>query len=132
MSYKRRAIKAFKKLAYKYRHPQGENFFNSKTCPLCHVYPGVNSCRGCPLADIEGNSGCMDFRTFVEAKRAIDGIISNTGHESYIYPKDKPTIPEFIARAEFFEKYLPIIKKLPSKIFTPSRWRYFKELDRND
>ncbi len=121
MTYKERALTAWKKLAWKYRNPEGQTFRENKSCPLCLVYfylgikrwrpPNLaNYCRGCPMGDKDGYMGCVDFKTY------------GGGPER-----------DYAARAKFFEKTLPMLEKVPARYFTPSGWRFsqFKFLDRS-
>jgi len=124
--YKWRAKRACRKIAWKYRHPQGQLFFSRATCPLCIIYIPVipRRCRGCPLANRIGGCGCREFRTFMGAV-----------HVYPTYPKEGCSLrippPEFVARAEFFERIVPILKAIPARRFTPKGWAYFGELDRS-
>lgn len=117
-SYKVRAIEAAHKLIEKYENrPRGETLpmgFNS--CPLCHIYGPMltnSTCKGCPLANHNGNLGCKEFISYP--------------NNWYTY---NMKIKKYKQRIKFWKKVIPILESLPAKIFTPSGWRYFSELDR--
>lgn len=123
MTYKQRAIEACRQLAEKYQKPQGKVFFDLDFCPLCDLYTtaGANICRGCPLADSDRTEGCLQFNSYDAAwdyynEHKLEDIEPNLA---------------FTARAEFFDKIIPILEKLPARKFTPSGWTYFSELDRD-
>ena len=128
---KREIISACYDLIQRYESPKGKMLFFNRTCSLCHVVSGnilTMMCRGCPLANKSGVVGCIGFATYKAASNSYRNVLSNVGL-SKCYPNNKPT-KEFIARANFFRKIIPILEKIPAKRFTPSGWEYFVELDR--
>lgn len=70
---------------------------------------------------------CLDFATARKAQEWGGAELD------FIFPDDVKTPPEFIARAKFFEKTLPMLEKVPAKYFTPSGWtkKVFAFLDRS-
>jgi hypothetical protein len=116
MTKKERTIKAFEKLAWRYRNPLGLIFFTSSHCPLCVIHDMMRGCRGCPLASKRGHGECFDFTSCRNARKKNRELTHIDSH-------DKPC-KEFIKRAEFFEKYLPVIKKWPASRFTKKGWKY--------
>lgn len=122
---KQRTLKAVRDLEEKYRFPDGQEFFNADFCALCHIHNtgGVfylSRCIGCPLAAEDGQPGCMDFSTYLEAKIAHKRI--------EVSPRARRT---FNARADFFKKIYPILEAIPPERFTKRGWKYFNELDRS-
>jgi len=102
-----RAIKACKKLVAKYRGAESKTgFFSRYTCPLCKVYTDPNKCYGCPLANQNGGSGCGDFATYKGAE------------------EERFSKKNFEARAQFFERIIPILEGLPEERFTKEGWKY--------
>ena len=135
-TYKERTIKAFERIIRKYRDPLGRRFFAYPDCPLCsiHAYGDIDgyepvSCRGCPLADIDGRVGCTSFISYIYAYTAIKESLSGMRYVSNVSASIKEA---FDARAKFFEKYLSVIKNIPAERFTREGWKYFDELDRDD
>lgn len=121
-----RTWKACRKLAAKYREPEGKVFFNYSECPLCQITVDAfcGDCRGCPLAYKNGTKGCGKFRTYRRAyARAYERYSFNLAFT--------PDVVTFNARAAFFDKIIPILEKIPAKRFTKKGWRYFDELDRS-
>ena len=85
---KEETIRAFEKLSFKYRHPWGREFFDVATCALCKIHEGIlNKCKGCPLADKDGNIGCGDFVSFEEARMSSTSI--NKGVLNTIFPSKR-------------------------------------------
>ena len=134
MTKKEETVRAFEELSFKYRHPLEEEFYNEDSCPLCKIHnKDGEGCIGCPLADKDGNMGCGDFASFKSARMSVTSI--NKGVLNTIFPSKKshPNISDsFIARAQFFEKYLEVIKTIDAERFTNKGWKYFEEIDRND
>lgn len=126
MTKKEQTIKACKELRKKYLNPQGRFFMDSNDCALCKIYNSVSfSCYGCPLStESFTNFGCTCFKT----AKAVSRLASTKDDNPY---KRKTPNKAFIARADFFKKIIPILRKIPARRFTPSGWTYFKELDRN-
>jgi hypothetical protein len=115
---KRRTIEAFEELIDKYLNPDGHVFFKHGDCPLCLIHFRIKNqlvCRGCPLADKEGNWGCINFASFRNASIALD---------LDEFPFDDNTRELFKIRAEFFKRHLETIKKWDLKRFTPAGWKY--------
>ena len=131
MTNKDRTIVACEELAKKYRKPQGKQFFLSDDCSLCKINRGAGlmECKGCPLADRGAEVGCTKFTSY---RKAIKFLSKGTKFRSIdlTYGGDRKTSVTFTRRAEFFEKIIPILKKIPAKRFTKVGWTYFKELDR--
>ena len=125
MTNKDRTILACWKLAEKYRKPQGEKFFLPGSCPLCKIHDRF-TCKGCPLATETGKSGCWQFKSNIKAQAFLSKFDSLLN----LYPAKNKTSITFISRAEFFEKIIPILEKIPAKRFTKKGWTYFNELDR--
>lgn len=124
MTKKEQTIKACKELRKKYLNPKGKRFFEMSHCPLCDIYTNEDKdCVGCPFSDTYGSAGCLDFTTSDKLWR----YLLDKKSKSSKYRLNK----YFIARADFFKKIIPILRKIPAKRFTPSGWTYFKELDRN-
>ena len=128
MTKKEKTIKACKEMIFRYRNPLNYDFFKEKYCPLCKVHlTKINAiyCKGCPLADILGQTGCIYFRSFHHARNAHSSF-------SILYTSD--AIDRWkeaaLRRAEFFEKIIPILEKIPEKRFTKNGWRYFDEIKR--
>jgi len=130
---KQRTIRACRELARKYRDPQGEYFFTYDDCLLCKIHffrnfiDSKNNCLGCPLANKDGKKGCIEFKSFNKAYKKFNEISSL----STFFYEDLKTPKEFIKRAEFFEKIIPILERIPAERFTKKGWRYFDELNRN-
>jgi len=125
LSRKRLTIKACKKLSNKYRNPHGKYFFTRDVCPLCKIhFDKYYGCYGCPLADENGDIGCTEFKSFADAEEWLDLKSNNT----YFFDPTWEIPEEFIRRAEFFDKIIPILEKIPKERFTPQGWTYFKEL----
>ena len=127
MTYKQKALKAWRKLENKYRNVTEENyrsdFFKDNKCPLCKIYDTGDDCDGCPLSDEDKHVGCVDFASYKIAKEAYrEAYYLSVGDFKKAYSK----------RADFFKKYYPVLEKLPAKKFTPTGWSYFEELDRED
>lgn len=122
---KEKTIEAFKDLIVKYRNPVGKIFGKYTGCPLCaihNVYGWGEQCKGCPLADELGEQGCNNFASFPTCP--VD--ISNSDEDDYCTEQNKREYEKgFEARAKFFEKYLPVIKKCPESQFTEGGWVYF-------
>ena len=133
MTIKEETIRAFEELSFKYRHPWKEEFFDEDSCPLCKIHSDiVYECKGCPLADKDGNIGCEDFVSFEEARMSLNSINKGLFNTRFPSKKSHPNVPDsFIARAQFFEKYLEVIKTIDAERFTNKGWKYF-EIDRND
>lgn len=109
---KERTLKACRELIEKYRHPKPEDvFFNCDCCPLCKIHLNtraeVRRCLGCPLADERAKADCKNFSSYNEAVKAI------------FWKKCT-----FEKRAQFFEKIIPILEKLPAKRFTRRGWEF--------
>jgi len=127
MTNKDRAIQACRELAEKYRNPQGKRFFSVDNCNLCDIHFVLEKsseekpCTGCPLSNEDQMGGCSEFESATKARKQLPGL-----H----YPNSSKTDKTFIARAEFFDKIIPILEKIPAARFTKSGWTYFKELDR--
>ncbi len=134
MTKKERYIRAWVELIKKFRNPIGNVFFNEATCPLCIV--SGSSCRGCPLANKYGGMGCMDFVSAEMASAAIDKALDKGTYKLDGYRRvveiDDETAQAFNACADALEKYLPVIKNIPSQRFTKEGWTYFDELSRYD
>ena len=142
MTYKRKAIDACWRLVMKYENPVGEKFFVSNSCPLCQIYYLNNKCimkkrklwcQGCPLAreaddEFPVVAGCTKFASYINAKEVM---FSNYGINICVSDSNNYPLEEFIDRANFFRKIIPILEKISPRRFTPSGWKYFKELDRN-
>ena len=115
MNKKDRTIKAHRQLAEKYRSGEGE-FFAIVSCSLCLIHASYggrrNGCCGCPLANENGNTGCFYFKSYMRAY-------------------DTKTPESFDLRAQFHEKIIPILEKIPAERFTRKGWTYFNELDRS-
>lgn len=131
MTKKQKTIIAIEKLIKKYEHPQGQRFFSSTSCPLCDVHNTINNsycrkCRGCPLANINGLSGCNEFRTYRDASIIYFRIIGSG--DTILFPLDKETPKEFFERAKFFKELLPVIKLLDKKYFTIRGWEHLWSL----
>jgi len=128
MTKKEKTIKACKVLIERYKHPSGHKFFNSSSCPLCTIHyicGDFMGCSGCPLSDKDGNQGCNYFETYKKAHTYYLRFL----HCSTNDVKEAPKV--FIDRAKFFEKIIPILKKIPEKRFTKKGWVYFSELNRS-
>lgn len=132
MTKKHRTIKAIEKLIKKYKHPQGQSFFSITSCPLCNIHGenAITTCRGCPLANYIGDEGCDDFNTFIKASAIyLTTVGPKYTKEKYEpFPLTLPTPQEFLERAKFFEKLLPLLEEVPSKYFTKTGWAYFDNL----
>jgi len=126
MTKKEKTIEACKQLAKKYRNPEGYQFFTPESCELCKLTTTTGNCIGCPMSTRQGRYGCIEFESFNDA----DVSSYERMGLGNVYEEEEPT-PEFIARAEFFDKIIPILEKIPARRFTPSGFTYFKELDRN-
>ena len=111
-SYKERAICACKSCSEK---GDGAGWLRFDG-PICCVYENngrtTECCRGCPFADQECGPGCVDFSSYRLAM--LSGDVNNAGE---------------LCR-EFFAKVIPMLEKIPTKRFSPSGWKYFKELNR--
>lgn len=132
MTNKQRTIEACKQLADKYRKPKSEKFFGSNSCSLCNIFYTTNDtdCISCPLATMGGRMGCIDFYTYRRAS-SVGTSRFNLICKPFLYPDNAVIIPEFLARAAFFDKIIPILQEIPARRFTRSGWTYFNELDRN-
>ena len=115
--YKQETIKAIEEIIHRYDNPKKYKylFFNSKQCPLCKLHKKYNVCRGCPLANVQGTIGCIDFYSFKSIKKYRYSI----HYEAYLRK-----------RGEFFKKILPIIKQYKFEYFTDIGWRYFATIKR--
>lgn len=139
---KERTLRGCRELAENYRNPVGKTFFNIHACPLCKIHYKMfmpnkmlksSPCRGCPLANKYGNSGCIKFKS---GELARDTLMRASPS---IYLNDLPIEIEtankikeaFEARAKFFDKIIPILKKIPASRFTRKGWRYFYKLNRS-
>ena len=133
MTKKEETIRAFEELSFKYRHPWGREFFDLDSCSLCKIHSGSgDECKGCPLADKDGNMGCGNFASFGEARMSLNLINKGLFNTRFPSKKNHPNVPDsFIAKAQFFEKYLEVIKTIDAERFTNKGWKYF-EIDRND
>lgn len=121
-SRKEQTIKACKELRKKYLDPKEKIFFDANFCSLCSIHTSNGcDCKGCPLANKHGDGGCFEFKS----GRKADASCKNG------YPKRKKPNKAFVARADFFKKIIPILRKIPARRFTESGWTYFYELDRN-
>ena len=134
-TYKQRTIEACEILQYKYSHPQRRTFFQIGFCSLCRIYNirlyNINSmppCKGCFQSDKSGEYGCESYVTYMAAFKVLK--MTTHGLTSYMYPKDEPTYQEFINRANYFKKIIPILEKIPARRFTPIGWKYFKEISK--
>lgn len=130
MTNKNRTIQACKDLAEKYRKPQGKRFFNCADCALCRVHlrgSEKGACNGCPLGDDKDMFGCNYFESNKKARQVSEKYAPG---KPLVYPNSKKVSIKFIRRAEFFEKIIPILEKIPGSRFTNKGWKYFKELDR--
>ncbi len=128
---KQKTIEACKELIYKYKHPHGHAFFNQTVCPLCIIHHNVltASCSGCPLAVKYIFYGCLLFKSSQDAKETYLDILSrNELHGKAEFPLEEQVPKEFVARAKFFEKIIPILETLPKSKFTISGWTYFEEI----
>ena len=125
-TYKEKTIEACKELADKYRNPEGHTFFSPEHCPMCQIYylVGKKDCRGCFMADIDGDSGCVDFYSYKKAQDSVENFFG-----SVFMFHSEPTY-EFLIRANFFENIIAELKKIPEERFTPLGWKYFKEISR--
>ena len=132
-SKKKLTIKACEELVKKYRNPDGKVFFYTATCPLCPIHYNPRTCEGCPLASKDGCIGCTEFDSYQQALKSQKGTTAVTGHV-YIAFLDEASMKDikeaFENRAKFFEKIIPILKKVDKKRFTRDGWKYFDELDR--
>ena len=127
MTNKEKTIKAFKELIERYMRPIGQSFGHWDTCPLCEIFhvrrrklsrsrkSTIKDCQGCPLADKNGEMGCINFESYPH----VDA-------DSKFTPFSIKQLEALERRAKFFEKYLPIIEKMPARKFTISGWSYFK------
>jgi hypothetical protein len=115
--YKAATVQAILEIIHRYRHPKEyvHLFFNSMFCPLCAIHKNYNICRGCPLANVAGSVGCINFISFKLA------VYHHTKDDCNYY---------FNKRAEFFEKILPIVERRPFQYFTNMGWRYFAPIKR--
>lgn len=114
-------IQAFKDLIVKYRNPEGQIFGRYDSCPLCtiHNHAGYGGdCTGCPLADKYGQQGCNDFESYPDNLDTNDTVV-------YIITDSPNNIALCNKRAEFFEKYLPVIMECSEEQFTAGDWEYF-------
>lgn len=116
---KERTIEACRELAEKYRKPQGKIFFTSAQCPLCDIFLKNHSCIGCPLAGSNGYIGCESFDTYINA--------ANSGYKESDFGKclNRKPNKQFLARAAFFDKIIPILEKAPASQFTKKGWKPF-------
>ena len=71
------------------------------------------------MSRLDGTFGCTDFSTY-KAAAEFEPLKNKE-----IFPMDVETPQTFINRANFFEKVVPILEKVPSWRFTPSKWVYF-------
>ncbi len=111
MNKKERTIKAHRQLAEKYRSGKGR-FFEVGYCSLCLIHRLDGKCHSCPLANECGRMGCCDFMSY-------DAAVYRRSPEA------------FELRAQFHEKIIPILEKIPAERFTRKGWTYFNELDRS-
>lgn len=144
MNKKDKTIRAFLDLAVKYLTPGNKVFFKEENCYLCDVHltkrdiwhngkqiwnqDGTRAtrhdCKGCPLASETGTCECIGFETYTSARSA---------YREHRHIIDGSPCNEFKRRAEFFKKYLPIIKKWPTERFTKKGWIYSgNEISRED
>lgn len=74
------------------------------SCPLCDIYCSFFSCKGCPSASLSKYcyEGCMESKTF------------------YNYQIDINSSMKTEARFKYWQKRLPLLKKVPTKYFTSS------------
>jgi hypothetical protein len=130
--HKQKAIEALIDSIEKYDNPIGEQFFTIYDCRICSIYKLKNypSCKGCMFANKDGKHGCYEFKS-------IQNITALLGDSDEDY-SEKCDI-EFIADNIYLFrivavrlklKVLPIIVSLLQERFTPSGWRFFRELDR--
>jgi len=134
MNKKDRTIQACKDLAEKYRNPQGKNFCGTAACNLCAIHSNNKAnCKGCPLADVKGNIGCTQFEGYQNVAVHAEKVNTNDSEyhkDGYAYPLMKPH-KVMLNRAKFFDKIIPILKKIPAKRFTELGWKHFKEIKTN-
>ncbi len=122
---KQQTINAHRALIKKYRNPVGQVFCTTSSCKLCLVHDHINKdCYGCPMSLEKGLMGCMDFQSYQNL-----GNIKYTTLITKIPNKYQQEKLEL--RAQFHEKIIPILEKIPAKRFTKRGWTYFDELDRS-
>jgi len=126
-SYKQRTFNAIRKIIDKYENPKAEYaYFLQLFCPLCNIYPKHRwveydaSCRGCFMANDEGDIGCDEFRSFQRAYEDYD--------DGDIFSVEVTN--SFRLRAKFFREMLVELEAYPYRQFTRRWWKYFP-IDRN-
>lgn len=125
MTNKQKAILACEKLAEKYRNPAGKAFASPDACPLCEIFQSKkekNFCRGCPLANIEGEAGCVEFASYKEAMKQLRkdgewwlGILFIKASTALVVER----------RAKFFDELKVELEEYPEEQFTKKGWKYF-------
>ena len=135
---KGKTIEACEILIQKYKSATlRTKLFSHDVCPLCdiHLYSaGVYAkCHGCPLADLNGEIGCLNFKSSRDLKDLKDLIaFSDSDRETGIEVTDLIKFKEACqVRADFFKKIIPILEEIDEKRFTKEGWTYFEELDRS-
>jgi hypothetical protein len=78
--------------------------------------------------------GCIEFNSYKKALQSLVALPFTYPQHMFRLEKIRKSIliKTFQKRADFFKKYLPVIKKIPAYRFTSARWKYFDELDRKD
>jgi hypothetical protein len=125
-TYKQRALEACRKIRDRYRNPDDDKYCTASKCTLCSIYSDGFNCIGCPLSDNFGNSGCCDHDTYNDVLESLK--LGSYSLGSY-YQNTPKCNAAFTKRAKYYDRIIPILEKIPERRFTPSGWRYFKEIE---
>ena len=140
MTKKELTIRACRKLIQKYENTIKQKkvttrFFNYDDCPLCDIHhlrrTYFQSCKGCPLANEQGNPGCLKFKTYEQLED--DYLVY---YNESIFKDVRELVRAQLnkslqARADFHKKIIPILENISEERFTKEGWIYFKELKRS-
>lgn len=117
-----------------------ETFYNDCSeffahSPLCriHVYNNergyYNNCKGCPLADVTGKAGCIEFESFINAIDSFHVFFKEYQRDGDIHFSFNKMIKTFQKMAEFHRQVISVLKEIDEVRFTKDGWSFFSELD---
>jgi hypothetical protein len=129
MTWKIKILAAWERQLDRYENPRiGEPYCSPYTCELCKI---TKRCIPCPLY-LKYSHDFLSLDIFCSGFNSYEKVFKILGNNGILHELTPEIKKAFTARAVFYRKYLPILKSLPAYRFTPSGFRGFPELNRED
>lgn len=130
MTWKQKILEAWKRQQARYENYEvGDRFLVASTCELCLIIPLLENCFLCPLyMPVDRGMFCRDFNSY----KHIAAAMLNQGSAKKLKRITYAIKKAFAARVKFYKEGYEILKALPDRRFTPSGFRGFPELNRED